>query len=467
MLALSAFVVLGAASVYMGGLNQDEGWYLYAANLVSEGRVPYRDFFFTQGPVLPYVYSVFSGVWRVCGLLGARVFTLIIGGLSIAFTVLLADRLKKRAGIVVFSLLALNLYHLYYLAIPKTYALCALFVSISFYLLSFEGLLTAFVAAFALGLAAGTRISTGAILPVVGIALLLGNFRNWRWAAFGIGGVLSLAIVYGPFLFDASAREGLMAAQAYHAARGGSDLAWTIGSLSRFVRWYLPLVIIFSFSVRKVPIGLSRVMLLAFLVVFIIHMAAPFPYEDYQVPIVGLMAVVAAVEFVEATSNYKHVCFLSLGLAFATSFGSPLLEKWMTNGQDRFWSIKKPATEISELRRVAHQIEALDPKGATLLTQDLYLAIETNRKVPEGLEMGPFAMLDDEAWRRLLVSAHERYPIAALSGYTFAIEPPSCRERDVARQLEYWRILEASYQQVAREECFGQNATTLLILKRK
>ena len=61
-LSVFAFVVLGAAAVWMGGLNQDEGWYLYAANLVAEGKVPYRDFFYTQGPLLPFVYSAFTWV---------------------------------------------------------------------------------------------------------------------------------------------------------------------------------------------------------------------------------------------------------------------------------------------------------------------------------------------------------------------------------------------------------------------
>ena len=37
LLAIFACLVLGAASVLMGSLNQDEGWYLYAANLVAEG----------------------------------------------------------------------------------------------------------------------------------------------------------------------------------------------------------------------------------------------------------------------------------------------------------------------------------------------------------------------------------------------------------------------------------------------
>ena len=55
-LAVFAFAVLGAAAVWLGGLNQDEGWYLYAANLLAEGKILYRDFFFTQGPAMPEAY---------------------------------------------------------------------------------------------------------------------------------------------------------------------------------------------------------------------------------------------------------------------------------------------------------------------------------------------------------------------------------------------------------------------------
>ena len=51
-LAVFAFVVLGAAAVWLGGLNQDEGWYLYAAKMAAEGKMLYRDFFYTQSPSL-------------------------------------------------------------------------------------------------------------------------------------------------------------------------------------------------------------------------------------------------------------------------------------------------------------------------------------------------------------------------------------------------------------------------------
>ena len=140
----------------------------------------------------------------------------------------------------------------------------------------------------------------------------------------------------------------------------------------------------------------------------------------------------------------------------------------MTNGQDRFWSLKKEKCELAQLRDVAKRIEQRDPGGKTLLTQDLYLAIETGRKVPKGLEMGPFAMLTDEEWKDLLTkTAPSECKVAALSGYAFAIEPPTCNERSIEGQMEYWTLLKQNYKLADREEAFGQNATTLLMLKRK
>ena len=485
-LAVFAFVVLGAAAVWLGGLNQDEGWYLYAAKMVAEGKMLYRDFFFTQGPEMPEFYKAFIWAWGSWGLLGARVFTLMIGFAGIFFSVCLAQRLapegrKSEAALIAFLLLGCNLYHLYYVAIPKTYALASMWVMSGFLVLSYwsKKPIALIIAGFAFAFAAGTRISLGAILCVIGLWML--GSRQWKsllW--FCVGGFGGLALVYGPYLCDAGAREGLIAAQQYHAARGGFDLVWAVGSVSRLVRWYLPVFIVLGLGVgikveKKGGGGQRNILLLvSFLAVFIVQMLAPFPYEDYQVPVMGLLAVYAAVTFVKntntplSTSTSSLHLLLVLGLCFANSFGSPLLEKWMTNGQDRFWSLKKEKCEMAQLRDVAKRIEAQDPGGKTLLTQDLYLAIETGRTVPKGLEMGPFAMLTDEEWRKLLTeTSPAECKIAALSGYAFAIEPPVCKERSVEKQMEYWTLLKQNYKLVDREEMFGQNATTLLMLKRK
>ncbi len=484
-LAGFGFAVLAFAALWMGGLNQDEGWYLYAAKLVSEGKIPYRDFFYTQAPVMPMVYSVFSFVWDSFGILGARVFTLSLGVAGIAVLCALAARLApygRRAvsALVVFLLLGSNVYHLYYVAIPKTYALASLFVAIGFYLLSFaddrgvRGAVFSAASGVALALASGTRISLGVLLLVVGVGLVL-SFRRTRWAFlwFGVGGAVTLLVVYGFFLADPLSRAGLVSAQTYHASRGGFDPVFTIGSFSRLVRWYVPLFVLFGLGVanlrgEELP-RCAWFALVGFAAVFGVQMLAPFPYEDYQVPVIGLLAVFASAALAhhdeKTASCPARIMLLTLGLSWACAFGSPLLEQWSTNGQDRLWSLKKEKTELRQLRDVAKVVEQEDPGGKMLFTQDLYLAIETGRKVPEGLEMGPFSMLDDEEWRALIESAP--CTVAALSGYTFAIDPPSCRRMDPSRQIAYWKLLKERYDLVAKEDNFGQNATPLLILKRK
>lgn len=492
-LAAFGFAALAFASVWLGGLNQDEGWYLYAAQLVAEGKTPYRDFFYTQGPLMPLVYSAFVWVWQTWGLLGARVLTLAIGAVGILFAAGFARRLvpeEKRdaAAVLVCLLLGSNLYHLYYLAIPKTYALAGLFTVVGFYLLTFERRLFALLAGFSLALAAGTRISLGALLPVAGLALLWKGPRL-SWLFFGIGGLLGLALVYGPFLLDPRALSGLAAAQGYHAARGGFDIVFTVGSLSRLVRWYLPVFVLLGLGIALTRGGRgcrgAWLPLAGFAAVLTVQMLAPFPYEDYQVPVMGLLTVVAVAFALNGIAGSAFprakgmLALLALGMTWAGSFGSPLLEKWMTNGQDRFWSLKKKSCEMAQLRAVAEEIEAVDPGGKTLLTQDLYLAIETRRAVPLALAMGPFSywgarlpyadaaglVLDDAGMRALLESTP--CGVAAMSGYSFAITVPECTETPIGRQMEFWKILERRYELVFREEAFGQNATPLLVLKRK
>ena len=378
-LAAFGFAVLAFAAVWMGSLNQDEGWYLYAARLVSEGKTPYRDFFYTQAPVMPVLYSAFASVWDAHGLLGARIFTMILGTAGIAFFCALAARLaapgrRGESALIAFLLLGSNLYHLYYVAIPKTYALASLFVAVGFFLLSFardggwRGAVFAAASGVSLAFAAGTRISLGLLLAVVGLGLLL-SFRSWRWTFlwFGIGGALALCVVYGPFLLDPDARSGLVAAQMYHASRGGFDPVFTVGSFSRLVRWYAPLFVALgmgvAFMVRRRRSGLgapapgegmplvAKLAAVGFLAVFAVQMLAPFPYEDYQVPVMGLLAVFAALVFVGSgepmPADGSVACggrrslrpLLVLGLAWACAFGSPLLEKWTTHGPDRFWTL--------------------------------------------------------------------------------------------------------------------------------
>ena len=524
LLAAVAAVCLGAAAVWFGSLNQDEGWYLYAAQMVKAGCFPYRDFFYTQGPAMPFVYAVLAPFWSPTspfhGLLGGRVITLVLGFLATGCAVALVRRLvpaprRALAGLAVFALLGCNLYHLYFTTIPKTYALGSLFVLAGFLLLTvglsarasfgrrFAGL---FCGGLSLAFATGTRISLLLILPVVGFTLLA-RFRTFRWDFlwYGLGGVLGLLLTYGPFAFDSQSLQGLLAAQSYHAARGGFDPFFALGSVSRLARGYAALgVVLFALAFLRLrcaggegPVSaeggqtpdenavvgtLCWMLGLGFAAVFLLQLSAPFPYDDYQVPIMGLLTVLITTGFVRGLPEDRG----SLGagwfvvcVALLVSGSSPLLQEWVTYNQDRFWSQKKEMSELAKLRAMGREIEALDPKGTTLLTQDLYLAIETGRTVPRGLEMGPFSYFPDletdkakathvlnrELMMQLLASAPS--PIAAFSGYAFAISAPTCKEAPFEEQKKAFEVLKKNYELADTEEKFGQNATTLVILRRK
>ncbi|MGN0853319.1 MAG: hypothetical protein ACI4Q3_08080 [Kiritimatiellia bacterium] len=509
--AAGAALCLSAVAVWWGNLNQDEGWYLYAAQMVRSGRFPYHDFFYTQGPAMPLVYSLLSPLWTspaspVRGLLGGRILTLLFGFGATACAAALARRLvpagrKGLAGLSVFALLGCNLYHLYFTAIPKTYALGSCFVLAGFLLLVCgvqAGSLRAlgwfgpFAAGLLMAFATGTRISLLLILPVVGFTLLFG-FRTFRWAflPFGVGGLLGLVLTYGVFALDPVSCRSLLAAQSYHAARGGFDPFFAAGSVSRLVRGYAALVVVmfaaFCLRGRAVPAGaddrvvrgVQWMLGLGFAAVFLLQLSAPFPYDDYQVPLMGLLTVWVVSCYCRSEGSSVARAWFVLLAACAASFSSPLLQEWTTYGPDRFWSRKKPASELAQLRAVARQLDELDPGGTTLLTQDLYLAVETGRTVPPGFEMGPFCYFPDlsaESARRIhvmnrasLAELLDRAPCsaAALSGYAFAIAAPACRETPRAEQADLRARVERNYDVAARIPRFGQNATPLVLLTRK
>jgi MFS family permease len=488
--AIAIAVFVAFFSVWWGAVNQDEGWYLYAARLVKEGKLPYSDFFFTQGPALPFVYSVLP----IEGMLSGRIVTFCFSLLATVFAIAFARRLvvperRTLVSITVFSMLMCNLYHVYFTSIPKTYALGAVFTMAGFLLLS-KG--WNFSAAMAMAFASGTRISLVLILGVVGTYLLTTRFRDFSWLKFGIGGTVGLTLMYGFFAMDRASLNGLLAAQAYHAGRGGFDPFFVAGSVSRLARGYLSLgAVMFAallFRCRdeepqRASVPGARALLwmagLSFMAVFLLQMSAPFPYDDYEVPIMPLLAVIISIAFVNASSRFAVAGYFPVMVAGMCAFASPMLQDWMTNGNDRFWTIKKDCSEISQIRQTARKIEQLDPGGTLLLTQDIYLAVESGRKVPEGLEMGPFSyfpnMSDQEAAsihvvNRSIMSdllAGAPCKVAAFSGYGFAIESPKGARTSQADVNRFGKLLQERYRLAESVENFGQHHTRLDIFVRK
>jgi len=499
---LAMALALYAANVWFGLLNQDEGWYLYAALETTRGHLPYRDFFFTQGPVLPVVYGWLAPLWSPFGVAGGRILTALLGLAGGVLAALLAARAVGRerrmaAGILAFAFTAANVYHSYFTAIPKTYALAACLLLGGYLVLTAADRPVragwAAVAGLLLAGAAGARLSLGALLAVTGLWLLWQR-RNlgWAWFWFGLGGAAGLALVYGHSLL--SAREQFLFANSFHAAReGGRDVLFLAGSVSRCIRGYLPLALFAAalaawrlWSPRGVAPATEQagprwttLWYASFATVFAVQLLSPYPYDDYQVPVMPLLAAAVAAGAVHATPALLRPALVWVAVAGAAlaAISSPINQDWFMLRQDRFWVVKRTSSDLAKLQQAGRMIRENSPAGRPLLTQDIYLAVEARRRVPAGFEMGPFGYfpdLDDAAASQchvlnraglLRALRHADAPLAAFSGYALAIGAPAMRELPADAQAELWQAVADRYDLIETIPDFGQGATRLGVWK--
>ena len=512
LLAVFLWLLLSVFHLYWAELNQDEGWYLYAAGLVAHGELPYRDFAFTQGPVMAFVYALATPLVEHFGVAAGRVVTQVFGGMAMLLCVGLAmagspRRGRQTAAVFAVSLLAVNTYHSQFLSVVKTYSLTSLWLMAAFLFLALaltrHRPFASLMAGFFLAAAACTRLSAGVLIPVTVLGCLLDPTLRPCRAGWGValGAGLGLLLFLGPCLLLAPEATWFHLVE-FHRAREGGGLVYKAGFVSRFVGAYLVIcvaTVVAGFAgcgksrTSSVRNSLCRLMVIGFFGLSLVHIAAPFPYDDYQVMAVPLL--VAAVSAVGATKLLSFseggegdartsrvatgVAWLLLLASVATAGSSPLLQESLVDGPDRIWWRIRKHSPLVALQDMGTQLQDNIPEGSTLLTQDLYLAVEANRRVPRGLEMGPFCYYpewtDEQATRchvlnragmsALILSAES--PVAAVSGYGFSIQAPDIvpipdQQREVLIDL-----LTTGYELHNSIEAFGQAQTQLDIYRRR
>lgn len=512
-LMIPLVLLLSAGNLWFGNLNQDEGWYSYAALQTAQGHLPYSDFAYTQAPVLPFVYALFTPWTQEYGLAGSRALTALLGLLSVLMFASLAAwcapvHRRGWAFLGVWVLLGFNSYQSYFTTILKTYSLTLFFLSAGFLFLRAalqreKAWGSALAAGLLAALAAGTRLSAVAV-PVAVVLVLLIRARTVRspvFLGYVAGAGVGLFLVFIP-LFLLAPENAWFAWVGYHGARNVDSLTalftFKLGFLARLAQayavWLMLLGLLLISMIWKRPSAelpcpenrwMESILWLGAAGMTLIHFATAFPYDDYQVPVYGMLSVAlllpilrripAAEDLQSAPTAFALALILCCGVQVA---GSPIHQDWMIRGRELIWWRAKEQPDLKGLREAAAWLRDQDAQGP-LLTQDLYLAVEAGMDVPQGLEMGPFSLFpswsDEGAQARRVLNGDLLETLirsgvceyAAMSGYGFSVASPDIEPVDPDVRSRLNKALRDTYEPVHSFPYFGQAHTTLTIYRKR
>lgn len=186
--------------IFTSHVNIDETFYIYGAKMVWDGFIPYRDFFYAQSPLMPYLYGLplhFLGI----NLLNSRFVSFFFTLFSAIIIIKLAKNLNfEWVGIFTVFAMTISWFILYNFLISATYASTFFFIILSLYLLStkINPIWKNSFSVIFMSIAGGIRLNM-AVLGVFLAFWLLFMERKKKAIIYPIIAAVTLGIIYGPF----------------------------------------------------------------------------------------------------------------------------------------------------------------------------------------------------------------------------------------------------------------------------
>ena len=376
-------------------IDGDEGFYLLASRLVMQHKAPYLDFFYTQAPLLPYVYSAW---FKLAGIswFAARAFcallTAVLGGLL--YELVCHETGKWMAGLSAVILFAASSLVFAWFPIVKTFSLATLFLFLAYVIFARRSMSSSgwWMAAAGLlfGLSVDTRSYVVAVAPVFLWWIFRRNRNHWpvRLACW-VGGFL-IGIIPSLILFLASADVYLFNNLGYHAMRSKEGLIgpWQAkamllvatfgGRFTGFQITVLTLICVSSILFRRMKRDAS---LLAFLIALVLGFVSLLPtpalmqYFSMIMPFLIVAAVcsvsdyLASLQSQRATRIARAVC--GVLLAGFVGFAVPRFRQYLFTG-DNVVGIEDrnvaPNWTLQQVTAVSQAIDQLASPGEKVVS---------------------------------------------------------------------------------------------------
>lgn len=394
--------------LYFRRVNLDEGWYLGAAKLVYAGKALYRDFAYTQTPLLPYLYGLLQPVFGL-GLYQGRFLTVLLGLTAWLLSAVSAYRIGGwRAGVCCLALLATSFFAATQYTYTATYALtaCLMAAAIDISLRPWPERRRTIGAALLMSLAVTVRLSTIVALPLFLFYLVL---RSQQRVSMLIWALLTMLATLGFIL--------------------GSH--WLLsGDLMIYDIWgfHLDRILRTRWQIRKIRLRALTTALDFAVPLFLGGWGACWMvrrlirqgWHDTTTQalfIAGALTAIAGALFVahivpRTTDSYYNSLQLPmlctaggivLSLLYKRFEGRRLIHLWpitliLFNGLTQGYATWRdgaltfpPQNQIAIVRQAAQIISRYTTPTATLLSFNQHLALEAKRTTPPGYEMAIFS----------------------------------------------------------------------------
>lgn len=400
------FLVNSAVYGFWGQINADEGWYLYASKLVYTGLHPYKDFAFTQTPLLPYVYGLPQIIFFQSIHLG-RITSIVFSTIAFILSITIAKNFGGKTAATITALLGATFtYGIYYQSIVKTYSLTTFFFMSAFFVLSAKpqyALKFMFAVIFVL-LASFTRLSAVFFaIPVIVYAFISSSSRGKLMISAACLFVLACFLSFVLHNAD-SALWGLIL---HHSMQWGN--LTIMEQVSQILSFRIPaLIIVFLFYIilwgtltftslkqaknSNKPFFTLLTVKIGLLLFAIPNLISGGFYTEYFVPFVFVSFPITGIAYAKTYPNQgKYLkAFINLALIFAMVLG-------FIRGGDTFIDTSGGSSPIEEIRKVARIVSKnSDPSDKIFVLEALWLVIESNRQVLPNMTMAQFSYYDAE-----------------------------------------------------------------------
>ncbi len=409
---VAAYLAAAIFHVAFGSMNVDEGFYAAATRAVWQGEVPYRDFGFTQPPVVIYANAPLLAALRF-GLFEQRVVNAFWGVLALAVaSQLVWKRTGRGGGLVLLAVFTLTPAWLYFVNLGKTYGLTAFLVMVMVSLLLQARVGWRKTAALSLVgvLGAASRLPAVPFFALLWMfSLWEGGWRGWRHLAVAFGCLLAaFSAVLLPFILVAPEQFWFWVVEFHRISVPQKEwgLAWNdIAGLAP-AAWLLVLAAMIWLVVKRPQgVGLEISVLVASLAGVGVNLLPRGAYEEYAVPI--LPPLVAASLIILGPFWRRGLCWWRtglVGLILLLSAGSIPLINWhkLQDAQKSFPSCWLPTNvppydfELARsIREGRAAIQQLLPSGQSFVGPAIMLAVEADRPIPRRFRMGAFTCTAD------------------------------------------------------------------------